>query len=122
MDMTVLLWNLGVAVLRSAGDNTMTATIIPFPTLEERDALEFARFGTSSYTRALDEAAALLPALWSSNDRTSLAGRVDTFARQLARLASGRPEMVEEFVVLDGGWLIELRAVPPMLAAMLAAA
>ena len=37
----------------------MTATIIHFPTLEERDALEIDRFGTSSYTGALDEAAAL---------------------------------------------------------------
>ena len=99
----------------------MTATIIPFPTLEDRDALEFARFGTSSYTRALDEAAALLPAMWSSKDRPSLAGRVDAFARQIARLASGRPEMVEEFAVLEDGRRFELRLVPPMLA-MLAAA
>ena len=100
----------------------MTATIIPFPTLEDRDALEFARFGTSSYTRALDEAAALLPAMWSSKDRQALAGRVDAFTRLAERLAIGRPELVEEFVVLEDGRRFELRLVPPMLAGMLAAA
>ena len=100
----------------------MTATLIHFPALEERDALEFDRFGTSSYTRALDEAAELVSAMRSSQDRASLKGRADAFARQFARLASGRPEMVEEFVVLDGGGLIELRAVPLLLAGLLAAA
>ena len=37
----------------------MTATILAFPTLFERDQIEFERAGTSNYTRASDEAAAL---------------------------------------------------------------
>ena len=100
----------------------MTATIIDFPTLEARDALEFDRFGTSSYTRANDEGRALLTAAWASRDRSPLKGRVEVFNGLVARLAIGRPEMVEEFVVLDGGGLIELGLIPQMLDAMLAAA
>ena len=100
----------------------MTATIIPFPTLEDRDALEFARFGTSSYTRALDEAAALLPAMRSSNAPASLKGRAVALVRLAERLAIGRPEMVEEYVVLDDGEMIELRAAAAEVADLLAAA
>ena len=95
----------------------MTATIIQFPTLEERDAREFDRFGTSTYTRVMDEAAALLPAIWSRRDRAAHSRRVDAFARQFELLARGRPEMVEELVMLDDGGMIELRAVPALLAA-----
>ena len=100
----------------------MTATLIDFPGLEERDALEFDRFGTSSYTRANDEGRALLMAAWASADRSPLKGRVEVFNGLVARLAIGRPEMVEEFVVLDGGGLIELGLMPQMLDALLAAA
>lgn len=100
----------------------MTATLIHFPALEERDALEFDRFGTSSYTRANDEGRALLTLAWASKDRSPLKGRVEAFNGLVARLAIGRPEMVEEFVVLDGGGLIELGLIPQMLDAMLAAA
>jgi hypothetical protein len=100
----------------------MTATIIHFPTYEERDALEFDRFATSSHTRANDEGRALLCEAWALKDRSPLTGRVEVFTGMAERLAIGRPEMVEEFVVLDGGMRFELRAIPPLLAAMLAAA
>ena len=100
----------------------MTDTITPFPSLEMRDALEFDRLGTSSYTRANDEGRALLCEAWALKDRSPLKGRVEVFTGMVERLAIGRPEMVEEFVVLDGGGLIELRLIPPMLAALLAAA
>ena len=99
----------------------MTAIIIPFPTLEERDAVEFDRFGTSSYTRAIDEARALLHEAWALKDRSPLRGRVDALTSLVARLAIGRPEMVEEFVELGRNMRFELRAIPPLLAAMLAA-
>ena len=100
----------------------MTDTIINFPTLEGRDAREFDRFGTSSYTRANEEGRALLTEAWSLKDRSPLAARVAAFTGAVERLAIGRPEMVEEFVVLDGGMQFELRAIPPLLAVMLAAA
>ncbi|QGN56180.1 hypothetical protein [Novosphingobium sp. Gsoil 351] len=100
----------------------MTATIIQFPTYEERDATEFERFGTSSYTRANDEGRALLCEAWASKDRSPLGVRVAAFTGLVERLAIGRPEMVEEFVVIDGVGKFELRAIPPLLAAMLAAA
>ena len=100
----------------------MTATIINFPTLEERDACEFDRFGTSSYTRVVDEGRTLLREAWALKDRSPLRGRVEVFTGMVERLAIGRPEMVEEFVVLDGGMRFELRAIPPLLAAILAAA
>jgi len=98
----------------------MTATLIAFPTLQERDDMEFERCGTSSYTRAIEEAAALLKAAWSMPDRAPLTSRAEGLARSIGRLALGRPEKVGDFVVLDDGSRIELRAVPPMLAAMLA--
>ena len=100
----------------------MTATLIHFPALARRDALEFDRFGTSSYTRANNEGRALLYAMWASKDRSPLKCRVEVFNGLVARLAIGRPEMVEEFVVLDGGGLIELGLIPQMLDALLAAA
>ena len=100
----------------------MTATLIHFPALEERDALEFERFGTSSYTRANEEGRALLYEAWALADRSPLEGRVVAFTELVERLAIGRREMVEEFVLLDGGMQFELRAIPPLLAAMLAAA
>ena len=100
----------------------MTATIINFPTLEERDAVEFDRFDTSSYTRANEEGRALLTEAWSLKDRSPLAARVAAFTGAVERLAIGRPEMVEEFVLISGGMQFELRAIPPLLAAMLAAA
>lgn len=99
----------------------MTATLIHFPALEERDALEFERFGTSSYTRANEEGRALLREAWELTDRSPLKGRVELFTGLVERLTFGRPEMVEEFVVLDGGAIIELRLIPPLLAGLLAA-
>ncbi len=100
----------------------MTATIIHFPTYEERDALEFDRCGTSSYTRALDGAFALLPAMRSSKALGPLKGRAVAFLRLFERLAIGRPEMVEEFAVLDDGEMIELRDAAAEVASLLAAA
>ena len=100
----------------------MTATLIHFPALARRDALEFDRFGTSSYTRVVDEGRTLLREAWALKDRSPLRGRVDALTSLVARLAIGRPEMVKEFVVLDGGMQFELRAIPPLLAVMLAAA
>lgn len=95
----------------------MTETIIAFPTMFERDQIEFDRFGTSSYTRAFDEAAAMVTAMLSGTDRASLKGRTDAFVRLFNRLAIGRPEVVGEFVVLDDGMQFELRVIPPLLAA-----
>ena len=100
----------------------MTATVIQFPSLEERDAVEFDRFGTSSYTRANDEGRNLLHEAWALKDRSPLRGRVDAFTGLVRLLAIGRPEMVEEFVELGRDMRFELRAIPPLLAAMLAAA
>lgn len=100
----------------------MTATILSFPTLAERDALEFKRFGTSTYIRAIDEAGALLQAAWSMPDRSLLRGRAEAFANLVERLAVARPETVGNRVALPGGMEFELRAVPGLLAAMLKAA
>ena len=99
----------------------MTATIIQFPTLEERDALEFDRLGTSSYTRANGEAAALFSALLPSKDRASFAGRIEVFAGMVGRLVAGRGDIVDEFVELEGGLSAALRDLPHNLAGMLAA-
>lgn len=98
----------------------MTATILSFPTLTERDDLEFKRFGTSTYIRAIDEAGALIVAAWSMQDRSPLRGRAEAFTSLFERLAVGPPETVRDRVVLPGGMMIELRLIPGMLAAALA--
>lgn len=54
---------------------------------------------------------------WATRDRSPLRVRVDAFTGLVERLTFGRPEMVEEFVVLGGGAIIELRLIPPLLAA-----
>lgn len=99
----------------------MTAIVLSLPTYAEREALEFQRFGSSDYVRAFDDAAPLLQAAWSMKDCTPLTGRIEAFTGLVERLVRGRPDDAGDFVVLDGGMLIELRAVPPMLAAMLEA-
>ena len=93
----------------------MTDKIINFPTLEERDALEFDRFGTSSLTRALDEAIALDSEPQSFQNRSAMLRRVLILTGLVGRLASQRPGTVDEFVVVDCGDLIPLRDMPARL-------
>ena len=99
----------------------MTATIINFPTLAERDALEFDRFGTSSYTRAFEEAAVLVPAMRASQRPSVYKARAGHLTNLIQRLAIGRPGAACDSVLLDSGEEIELLRIPSLLAAMLAA-
>lgn len=93
----------------------MTATIIAFPTLLERDEAEFDRTGKSNLTRAFDEAAALLNAV--EYRRAGLAHRIEEFAAKLDHLASYRPECLEDEVLWEGGCPVALRLVPGKLRA-----
>lgn len=89
----------------------MTAAIITFPTMLERDDCEFRRKGTSSYIRVIDEAEALWVAVNEPGKDSVLSGRIDAFARQVGRLVIQRPELAGDTLVL-GRHLIELRNLP----------
>lgn len=100
----------------------MAAAILSFPTLLERDDVEFTRSGASNYTRAVDEAAALWAAMSGppSADRAGLAQRLAAFGAQIAYLARYRPECLEDLVVLAGDYRIELGSMPAVLKAAMA--
>jgi hypothetical protein len=95
----------------------MTATIISFPTMADRDDAEFGRTGQSSYIRAIDEAEALWDAAMGITTCQALASRVEAFMRQLELLEAQRPEVAGDTIAL-GGAMVELRLVPGLLAAM----
>lgn len=94
----------------------MTATILAFPTPLERDQIEFDRTGTSSLIRAFDEALALWEAV-SARSGQGLAKRIETFTRAVARLASYRPDDLDDMVLVSGGGQIALAAMPGALKA-----
>lgn len=95
------------------------AAIIAFPSLFERDQLEFDRDGTSNYFRVVEESAALGRALAEGRDRLSLAGRIGALAAQIDHLARYGPECLGDMVPLANGCLVELRLVPDVLRSML---
>lgn len=94
----------------------MTAALLSFPSQLERDEAEFARSGTSNYTKAFDEAVALWAALAEplSFDRVELARRVAAFTAQVAHLARYRPDCLGDIVATAG---IELQLMPAVLRA-----
>lgn len=95
----------------------MTATIINFPTLSERDDAEFGRTGQSSYIRAIDEAEVLWDAAMGVTACPAFASRMDAFARQIELLEAQRPDVAGDMIAL-GGAMVELRLVPAILKAM----
>ena len=97
----------------------MTAAILSFPTLLERDEAEFDRDGTSNYLRAIEEATALWIAVTRGRNRLGLAGRIEALAAQLDHLARYRPECLGDMVSLASGCFFELRLVPSTLQSML---
>ena len=58
----------------------MTATIIAFPTMIERDDAQFIRTGQTSYTWAGAESSALYDALWASGMPARLLPRIAVLA------------------------------------------
>ncbi|MFM5924594.1 MAG: hypothetical protein ACKOPG_10470 [Novosphingobium sp.] len=94
----------------------MTAAVIAFPTLVERDDSEFRRKGTSSYIRAIDEAEALWSAVHNHQAGAALSSRIDALSRQIERLADLRSEVAEDLIAF-GSAAVELRLVPELLRA-----
>ena len=97
----------------------MTATIIAFPTMLERDNSEFFRTGQSSYIRIIDEAEELWDAaLRRTGSRDALASRIDAFTRRVGLLEVKRPDVAGDMIAL-GCASIELRSIPQMLVEMI---
>lgn len=96
----------------------MTATVLPFPTLLERDQIEFDRKGSSNYTRACDEACALWGAVKAVERHPGLTVRIAALDALIAHLARYRPDAVEDFIILDESHRITLLLVPNILRAM----
>jgi hypothetical protein len=94
----------------------MTATVLSFPTPWDRDAAEFYRVGTSNLVRAQAEAARLWDDAPMPAGRSGFAERLTAFARAVAYLDSYRPDDVSDLVRMNDGCLIEMRAVPTLLA------
>lgn len=97
----------------------MTAAVLPFPTLLERDEMEFERTGTSNYTRALAEAAILREAVKVPNDRPQIAARINSLQDALSHLERYRPEIIDDLVVLSDGSHVSLRLMPNYLHSLL---
>lgn len=91
----------------------MTATIIAFPTMLERDEAEFRRRGASNYTRACEEAPHLWLEVLVGRPSAELRARLGAFGRRVAHLASYRDDL--PMVALPNGPVIELVAVPGLL-------
>ena len=100
----------------------MSAAILSFPTLLERDEAEFDRNGASNYLRAVEESAALGWAVAEGRDHLGLARRIGALAAQMDHLARYRPECLGDMVPLAYGFFVELRLVPDMLRSMLGSA
>ena len=100
----------------------MTDNIIAFPTMFERDQIEFDRKGESNYTRASGEARALYDAVKLNRDRAGLAQRVHAITSAVEHLARYRPEEdLRDMVILNDGAMISLQFMPGVLRSMLAA-
>ena len=97
----------------------MTAAILTFPTLLERDEAEFKRCGTSNYLRAIEAATALWSAAAREREQLGLAGRIEAFTVQLDHLARYRPDCLGDMVSVASGCFIELRLVPHALQSIL---
>lgn len=72
----------------------MTAAIIPFPTMHERNDREFERTGETSYTRAVDEAHELARLFDDgSSCQSALANRLLALDAAILGLATWRHEV-----------------------------
>jgi hypothetical protein len=96
----------------------MTATIIAFPTLWERDDAEFCRKGTSNYTRACASAVAGADDAETPAGRVGLEQRIHALKRALEHLARYRPDDLGDLILLNDGREFELREMPSMLLGM----
>lgn len=97
----------------------MTATLITFPTLFERDELEFGRAGASNYTRAITEGAALWSAVIAADGAQGLEPRIRAYVATIEHLRRYRPECVGDQVNMDDGTVIELESLADLLLAAL---
>jgi len=95
----------------------MTATILSFPTMFDRDQSEFDQCGASHYTRTFDEADALVGAVAAGTSAAALAPRIDALAAAIERLGRYRPEALAQFVTLAGNLRFALGCVPELLRA-----
>lgn len=93
----------------------MTASIHSFPSCFDRDEAEFIRKGTSNYTRALAEGAALWDAAMGRGDKANFEQRIAAFDRSIEHLGRYRSDDLGNLVSLAGGGRIELRAMPAAL-------
>ena len=97
----------------------MTATILSFPSLFERDQMEFDRKGTSNYTRASAEATMLGELAKVPRDRVQIAGRINSLKDAVKHLESYRPECIDDLVALRDGSHVALRLMPDYLHSLL---
>ena len=96
----------------------MTATLISFPTLQERDDTEFDRTGANRFTRAGEEAYSLWETL--TKGRTDdLTGRIDALDRELGHMARYRADSLEDLIILDDGGRMALSIMPNVLKTMM---
>lgn len=93
----------------------MTATIIAFPTMAERDDLEFGRTGSSRYIRACDEGRALWDCALVADRPVGLKDRVSAFVLKVEDLGRTRPEVLGDLVMMRDGSGIELALLARML-------
>lgn len=96
----------------------MTATVIHFPSMFDRDQIEFDQKGRSNYTRACDEACALWGAVKVVESHLGLQARITALGGLIAHLGRYRPDAVEDFVILDESTRISLALVPGVLRAI----
>ena len=96
----------------------MTATLISFPTPSDRDDIEFDRYETSNYTRAVDEGASLWRALIAAGSAPNLLQRIRAYAATIDHLRRYRPEDLGNLVIMDDGTMIELNLLPDLLSAL----
>ena len=97
----------------------MTATIIEFPSMHERNDREFERTGSTSYTRAVEEAHTL-GGLVNQRvlNRAVFLKRVDALEAATIGLAAWREEVDAIILIemLPGAWApTTLRALPKLL-------
>ena len=95
----------------------MTADLIAFPTLQERDDIEFDRNGENRFTLAGLEAYSLWEALNNGRMDDDLTARVHALGRERDHMARYRADSLEDPIILDDGRLIPLAIMPEMLKA-----
>ena len=93
----------------------MTSSIIPFPTMWDRDQKEFEHHGRSNYTHAVEQASGAWQAAFVEAPRADRDRRVREFAAKVLHLASYRDDL--PMVRLPNGTSIALAAMPVVLEA-----